>query len=300
MEPKSSLLGDVFLAFVTNLGRTAVFGFLPAKLAYSGHRDQLWNDCAEVEVTGKLDPNLLKFWGSPPPGLLEIAARLSKEFHASHSEIEVKTAATAFGVKLIERLLSSGHRGAQESMVALFASLILAHWTTFECLASDLWTIGVDKGPKEIAQRISVSGHLLRPTDNITPETVHNLEFDPRADLGSFLRETGRVSFQKLDQIRLYYAEAFGTEIKALFDQTCDGYIFALSAYRNALIHNAGKADKKFIKRVERFPELRGITLGSQLELDGVLVLKLNNAAAQLGAALLQFVDNVLTNPPNQ
>jgi hypothetical protein len=98
----------------------------------------------------------------------------------------------------------------------------------------------------------------------------------------------------------LFYSEAFGKDVKPLFDDVANGYIFALSAYRNALTHNAGRADKHFVKRVERFPELRAIAPNDRLLLDGELVKKLRRAAIFLGTKLTLFVDDILTPPTTQ
>ncbi len=57
----------------------------------------------------------------------------------------------------------------------------------------------------------------------------------------------------------------------------------------------AGRADKYFTKRVERFPELRGIALNDQLLLEGELVTKLHHSAVGLGRKLIGFVDDVIT-----
>ena len=139
-----------------------------------------------------------------------------------------------------------------------------------------------------------LAARAQKADDHVTPETVHTLEYDARRELGSFLRETGRVSFQKLDHIRLYYAEAFGKPVNSLFDTTCDGLIFALAAFRNALTHNAGKADKQFVKRVQRFPEFREIAPGDVLPINGALVKRLTTAGAQLAVNLILLIEGLL------
>jgi hypothetical protein len=197
------------------------------------------------------------------------------------------------GIRYIETMLES--RAMQWSVDAVFSAVVLESWTAFECLAGDVWVAAVDNGPKEVASRVALSKHLQKPDDQITWETVLQLEYDPRKTYGSWLREVGKVSFSKLDYIRLFYTEAFGKETQRFFDEVEGGYIFALSAYRNALTHNAGRADKHFIKRVERFPELRSIVLNDQLLLEGELVTKLHHSAVGLGRKLVEFVDSVIS-----
>lgn len=284
-------------AYVENLARVSVFAEMPARIAFSVRRDQLWTDFAEFEVTGKINPDYIKFLSVAPKGYQEAFDRLGPIFQAEAKADPAKTlmAKLEIGIRYIEQVLEAQHAAMENSVAALLSSLILEVWTAFEILAADLWVVAIDKGPKELANRIALSKQLQKPDDNITPETIHSLESDARKEFGSFLRETRRVSFQKLDHIRLYYAEAFGKHVYSLFKEKCGGYIFALAAFRNALIHNAGKADKHFIKQVESFPEFRGIQNGDKLPLDGTLVKKLTSAGAQLGIELIYMVDKVLT-----
>jgi hypothetical protein len=285
-------------AYLENLARVSVFAEMPARIAFSVRRDQLWTDCAELEATGgKLNPDYIKFLSAAPEGYSEAFNRLWPVFEAAAKADPSKTplAKLEIGIRYIEQIMATQHIAMENSIAALFSSLILEVWTAFEILAADLWVLAIDKGPKELANRIALSKQLQKPEDHITPETVHSLEFDARKEYGSFLREIGRVSFQKLDHIRLYYAEAFGKHIYQLFDQKCGGYIFAMAAFRNALIHNAGKADKHFIKQVQRFEEFREIKNEEKLPLDGVIVKKLTSAGAQLGIELIYLVDKVLT-----
>jgi len=151
------------------------------------------------------------------------------------------------GVEYVERLVKVSH-GMHQSMEAIMSSVVLESWTAFEILASDLWVAAVDNGPKEIALRVSVANRWERVDEDLFRRGLPELEYDPRKEYGRHLREIGRVSFQKLDRIIKYYSIAFENNIAALFDEVCDGYIYALSAYRNILIHHAGNADKTFVR----------------------------------------------------
>lgn len=203
-----------------------------------------------------------------------------------------------FGVAYIETLLqTSVDKAMKDSIDALFASVVLGSWTAFECLAADLWSIGVDHGPKEVAARLAISNQLQKHDENITAKTVHTTENDPRFQYGSWLLEVGKVSFQKLELIKLYYSIAFGEEYKKLFTDTADGYIGALSCVRNALIHRSGIADKKFVERAQQFPELRIIKAGDLVLLDGEFVKKLRSAAAEVGWELISRMDALLSAP---
>jgi len=124
------------------------------------------------------------------------------------------------------------NRGLQSGMDAIFASIVSESWTAFECLVSDVWVETLNKGPREIANKVVIHKDLKRREDPITVRALVDLEYDVRTHLGSFLRETRRVSFQTLDNIRAAYGMAFTPELLALFETTDDGFIEAVSACR--------------------------------------------------------------------
>ena len=181
-------------------------------------------------------------------------------------------------------------------MDATLESIVLQSWTAFECLAGDLWVAGVDNEPGEVAARLVYSGRKLRqPDGNIRPETVYRAGINPKTNYGSFPRAITSVTFQTLGDIRTFYNIAFGQGFTNLFDSTGDGYIEVLAAFRNAITHAAGKADKQFTARMSRFNEFQHIKEKDQLMLDGDLVLRLKNVAGSLGAALIKQMDNLLS-----
>jgi hypothetical protein len=171
--------------------------------------------------------------------------------------------------------------------------VILSAWTAFECLASDLWVAGVDQGTMEIRNR--VADHTWKASEAIPTQGAHTWQFDSRTHYGSWLRERGKVSFLKLEYIKSNYKIAFGDDCKNLFDTVTDGYIYALSAVRNVLTHNSGIADKQFLQMAQRFTELKEITKGQLVLLDGDLVRKLSFASLELGHALIKHVDGLLS-----
>jgi hypothetical protein len=202
--------------------------------------------------------------------------------------------AFSMGINYVESLIAL-HPNMGDSADAIFASIILGSWTAFECLASDLWAIGVDKGPKTVAACLFLSNRLERGEDNLTLEKLASLDSDIRVSPGSFLKEVGRVSFQRLDQIVKFYSIAFGDEYKKVFDDTAVGYIFALSSIRNVLTHRSGIADRKFVDKISgRFPEFDQAKVNYPLLLDGQIVSKLRMAAAEVGAELITRIDSLL------
>lgn len=295
---RSEPLIEMALAFDFNIRRFTAFAAMPMEVAFAARRDQKFADYGTFETTGKME-----HWARPAvestPELLESLERQSKEFNALPADAR-RELTIRWGFGQIEHLLKRGNIGMQNSMDAVYSAMILEAWTAFECLAGDLWVAGVDHGPGDIVARlIHATRRLKQPDDNIRPETVYHSGIDPKSKYGSFLRAVNCVTFQTLGDIRLYYEIAFGKKAVRLFDEINHGYIAALSAFRNVITHAAGKADKQFLEKIERFhPEFVEIKERDQIELDGEVVVKLTMVSAALGAALLEHIDDMLCGGP--
>ena len=290
---KSDCLKECADAFALNLSRTGAFGAMPVQIAHMVRRDQIFFDNAIFKITGKGDIKLSDFSGEPS---FEVKAEANRQMVEYRSKPEIERTALAFtmGINYVETLIAA-HPTMRDAADAIFASIVSNSWTAFESLASDLWVAGVDNGPQEISGRLALSNQLQKGEENITHKTLHSVESDFRTQHGSWLREVGKVSFQRLDHIKLYYGIAFEDRCRNLFDDTAGGYIVALAAIRNALTHKSGIADKKFVKDAQRFTELNAIKVGEPILLDGEFVQKLRIAAAELGAELIAHVDKLIT-----
>ena len=283
-------------AFMANCERTNVAAVAPAHVAVYSRREQHMADCAVFAEKGTLNFDLKQF--SRPKdmseGFKEHYKRFFLEWADTVTDEEYKDFFGHWGVTYIDLKLRF-FKGLQKYMESLLASVVIESWTAFETLATDLWTVALNQGPPGIANAVALSSHLRTGTSRGRADKVRH---DHRKEYGSWLLEVGWVSFRRLDDIRLFYAEAFGTDARKMFDEAANGYIYALAAYRNALIHTSGKADREFVTRVQRFAELRSISEGDALMLDGALVKKLQQAAHDLGEQLIHFVDGVMTPSP--
>ena len=125
MNVRSEFLLPLARAFVANVDRTSDFAFMPAMVAGSVRREQLWVDCIELKMTGKLDPNFFKFLGVSPDGLSDRLNQMLKEFHIAHPDVEeITKSAAILGLNYINGLLKSAE-AMRESMTALLSSVIL-------------------------------------------------------------------------------------------------------------------------------------------------------------------------------
>lgn len=294
---KSKQLHSLISAFVENVYRTSSATIMPAMIAWQVRRDQVLSDAAMVRATGKLEPDLAQFDAEFDPG-----EKYRKEFESLATTFFKKVTPdqyvqmiAKYGVGYVSLLLEES-KSMQTAMEALLAAVIIESWTAFESLASDLWATGVDAGSGDISARLLDSHKSFRsPEDNIGAKKSHEAGVNPKTHLGTFLRRTEKVVLQKIKEIQFWYGRAFGEDAAKLFDETANGYIFALAAVRNALVHNAGRADAKFIDLAQRFVELRQYKIEDAILLDGEIVKKLQEASHSLAVRLIRFVDSLLT-----
>jgi hypothetical protein len=92
-----------------------------------------------------------------------------------------------------------------------------------------------------------------------------------------------------------FYEIAFGEKFVELFDTTDNGYIQVLTAFRNAIAHNAGRADNQFIQQIASFREFAGYKPNDRIVMDGALVLRLRNVVVELGRLLIEAMDRLVT-----
>ncbi len=288
---RSQALRPVAERFLFNNIRISTFALMPAWIALEAAREQLWFDHASIKAGVALDPDLSNY-DSP-----KITPELRDEFNRlvfEHRGID-KEATRSFlrkiGVTYVEYQLSWSD-ATRSSIDALFHAIILDSWTAFECLSVDLWKLTLDNESGELAKRIEMSGELRRPHKDLKPQDVRH---NPKTEFGSYCLETRRLTLQTLEDIQRIYTATFQTQIGKLFNDVEGGYIHALAAFRNALIHRAGEADRKFTEDVQRFPEFRGISNGDKLLPDGEQVKKMRDASMFLGRQLIQVADSVLT-----
>jgi hypothetical protein len=285
-------LASVSSAFFRNVARTDSFSLFPAHVAADALQERLLEDVAIWKVTGRLSARKKKY---TPKQQREISRIIQKLRDANvrqqlKGENMIERRQTE-GLPFIEGLLS--HQvGAAQSMQAIMFSIVVETWIAFETLAADLWYAALDYGPKEWRIPVLEQSRKFKKGSNFEkrarPKTIH----DPQKAYGSYLRDVDKVSFQKLAYIVFWYKTAFGTQIPKLFSDIEGGYIYALSAVRNVIVHKAGKADPLFLAAIKEFPEL---VKNDFVRLDGEIVRRLRNTAIHLATELVMFVDKTIT-----
>jgi hypothetical protein len=294
---RSRKLHGICNTFAVNTGRMSALSLAMAEIAYQIRRDQWCLDYAMFETEREVKPPFTIFQPSEKVRA-EYAIQLDKCIAMSVSQQSGLRA--NWGADSIRYMLLFTP-GMDSAMEALLSSVVIGSWIAFETLASDLWVAALDYGPAIVRQRVWQKNPKTDKSDDPLDATPpEELGFDPKniRKLGSAYHKARKVSFRRLHLIIRNYEIAFTSKIKTHFRTGQGKYITALSAYRNALIHNGGKADSIFVKQVKDLPEFGGIKAKQKLKLDGELVAKLRTASTELGADLIHFVDDLLTKKP--
>lgn len=286
---KSDCLQQCSEAFASNLERTCTFAFAPAQIAYSVRRDQIMFDNAIFKITGKGGIDLEDFTKKPIEGVTEEVDRQWKEFLQRPEEDQDKLV-DRFGVGYVEKT-SINHPAIQDTLDALYESIILGSWTAFETLAGDAWVALVNNGSPELANKVSEAKKSRE-------EEGYQSSYDIRTNLGEYLRDVRAYSFQKLYGIKTAYSVAMGKTKAGEIFATDGGRIVLLSALRNAITHSSGKVDKRFTDQAAMFPELQGVRIGDSLSLNGELVSQMRFAAMETGVAILNAIEEILSPQP--
>ena len=288
---KSECLKPIANAFGLNLLRTGNFAILPAELLFQSRRDGRFESNAVYRATGRGDLSLAEMLSIPiTPEIERAMDEQTAEFDKLSSDEERRLKAR-IGLGLTEVFLNRNPQMA-DCMDALLTSITLESWLFFEAFASDLWVAGVDNWTPPIAARMSANRQWEK--SDTKAASALRISANAHTHRGSFWREIGMVSFESLRLIKQFFGIAFGSDAEKLFDSTEAGYIRALSAFRNCIAHRAGKVDLKFKEDTQRFPEFNSLNLGDAILLDGDIVKRLRNAAAEMGLALLSHVDEML------
>jgi hypothetical protein len=268
----------------------------------------LWGKFVEIatrELTNQDDPDLAEF-------ALQLRIRdRAKELFAKES------ASHRMNPSLLERFgelslinfdaftAAAGEAG-QDVFRAIFTSMVIMAWSSYETLCGDLWIAAVDNR-KSLAERvISVqpdSGGKTEPkaqeSKKFDISDLATFDYDLRTKLGRFLKHTERVKFDRLQQIEKSYEWAFQ---EAIYHATRDNphrkKLRALELTRNLWVHRAGLVDER-LKRDWSSSGIKDIhlpPLGSELVIDGSLAKDLIDSAIRSADTLIKSVDDWLCN----
>ena len=291
---KNGYLIPPFRIFESALARTQSLAAMPMMVACHATLHQLFLSNANFWETGRGAISINELLLLNFPEKIGSSIRQESASMSARPQKEHDTVSATIGIRHIEAELKSSE-GMRSSMDAIFTSIILQSWTAFESLAADLWVAAVDNGPERLCRLVINSGSLKKSDESITPKDLFDLQYDARTHLGSFLRDTRRVSFQSLKEISKTYGIGFEKKGAEIFLKTNSGEIFLLAAFRNVFAHRNGSIDKDFTTQVKDFPEFVTWCPPDIIKLDGQLVGRLRDAATQMGFVLVSFLDQYIT-----
>lgn len=252
---RNSKLRDVAKAFVANITRAVQAARAPIELVLLSRAHQRATDEAYFEVCGNLA--YIKPDDHRVTRLEEVIARLRSEFQAARKDNSDHLEQAMAYLDLYQDYSEEIYFG----LGSVLGGLIVGVWTAFEVLAADLWENAINEHPAELA---TLKGDVV---SSKTKETLRALasqdggkssqpkmlrldflqlhKYDLSRLMGTVLSE--KFNFQRLEDIRTAYTQAFGEAHCAVRDAILHPCLTSLSATRNALVHGAGNADEKFM-----------------------------------------------------
>jgi hypothetical protein len=213
-----------------------------------------------------------------------------------------------FGAKQLEHFAKSVE-DCDRGLRGILSSQLIATWTAFETLATDLWIFALNCKPALASYaslaRVKTDKHDDEPAvrddlgKSIPISVIEENRFDLTNCMGSLMKATRKFNFNRLDGIIAAYSAAFGHKCIAIFDKPEYCRLTVLEGIRNVLVHSAGKIDPEFKKRAKNnqseYGQLGGIPEGGDLPVDGKMVKEFMVLCLGICRDLIAFVDKRVT-----
>lgn len=228
--------------------------------------DQYFHCVAQLEGTGKL----VEDYSSLSTEDAIATQAVYKRLRAQHNQIaetlgEVQTRAMfALGTQRTNELMGREGLPPNEWMAtaieATLEAVVLGLWTAFEVFSSDLWVNTVNEGPKQIVQNVIANPAIRADGDQSKAQAkqvpislLAEYDYDLTRAMGEILKEAKKVDFQSLRSTEKAYEVAFNGNLSAIFNASDSDYanVIALSAVRNVLLHQRGRADREFLEKMQ-------------------------------------------------
>lgn len=301
-------MGEAISAFYYNLERIGEFVTVLSNVAVSSSIMQMRRDAAAMRLFGNLQP----------PSETDYAAR-NDAIEADtinpvtgFDELNVLCAEAGgvngfiFGARRVANILRWGDLSAASGTQQIMGATIVSAWTAFEVLAEDLWKAAVNS--RLVLAFLAVDAEPLADDDPATQERkskvkfqfpawkFQDADFDPRTQMGEVLKD--KWDFARKDRAKDAYTKIFPElteQITSIFQSDSLRWI---TACRNAIVHNCGRADREFVKLVHDHPEFGKLSVKSEIPLSATTVRSMISAVVDQGKALIDLVDNWLKNHP--
>jgi hypothetical protein len=302
-------LSEPVNAFRAGLLRAAELLVLPCRIAMSASIWQLRHDAATHRIFGNLDGIRAGNASKRFKKIQEESADPSKGFNErDFIQWETGMSELAFGAKCVETAITFAELNVRYGSRVMFEVALVTAWTAFESLAADLWIAALNARP--ILGFIAIGAEPLPGDDENERERkrksklqiptwiIREPEFTVDRNMGRILEAMNKWDFARRDQAKDAYAIVFHehkARITKIFD---DKALRWLTAARNMIVHNAGNADKEFLKLVKDHSQLSSAKIGEWVPIDARTVRDLFTASFKQGQELIDFVDDWMKNNP--
>ena len=171
---------------------------------------------------------------------------------------------------------------------AFCGSVVIQSWTAFENLAEDLWVAAINSHPSKLANlagnprgkyrqqnRAAPSEKYQQPGKTVPLSELEFHGYDLRKRMGDVLRNSRKVVFRSLADIREAYHRAFSEQAADVDNVLDDPGLQYASAVRNVLIHKAGRVDDEYREQTAGLTGIARVAVGEKLPLTGEVAEKL-------------------------
>jgi len=219
----------------------------------------------------------------------KVAARIMDLRRQNAEDLDARQFRTNQLNGLIDALLADPE--VKPILVALANSVISSLWTAIECLTKDLWVAVLNSRPSPLLQPILASlsseeGSLGISRRSVSVGLLVKHGFDLRRHLGTVL--SPKFDFTSVSGIRVAFMAAFRDDPKIEKILKPEA-LQALEAARHAVVHRGGRIDAEYLRRTGK-----DSAIGERLSMPANELTEYARAARDVGAALLQFVDDWL------
>ncbi|SFV11652.1 MULTISPECIES: hypothetical protein [unclassified Methylobacterium] len=179
-----------------------------------------------------------------------------------------------------------------DGIESILSAMLSNAYVAFESMAADLWVEALDSNPAYAKRWLEKN-----PERQIKLLDIIGGGTDLTNRLGSILKQTRKVNFISLNDIKNNYKAAFGDDIVSIFDG--DGnHIVAVEQMRHLYAHTGGIIDREFIDKSGAFPWAKNISVGQPYPIDGHIVCASVTSCINVGFGLLRFVDGLDADKP--
>jgi len=194
------------------------------------------------------------------------------------------------------KLLSSSTKQMDEGMLAILESMIMGGWAAFESMASDLWEVSLNHGPKTWVMKYTgaTSAKASKNQEkSVVISQLNRYDFDVSKQMGTILKaKNGFASWREISQA---YSDAFGDEMVSILNDQAHNELRAMEAIRHVIAHRAGIVGPKFLEDVADFPEWNSCAKDQPLPLDGSKVSRLMDSVVSCAESMIKWIDKNIT-----